>query len=324
MRMDDISPVDHAQVQADVIGWFSENKVKFNFGVIVGSDPTDKWSPYWPRTCAQNPGDLYCDDIAVRRVQKAYDDGDILGTSQHAVLEMGNHAWDHNNWARQLEVQEEDFQKSQNALKQLFPKATVRYFAAPENIANAETMGKMKAQGLDILSAAATRGCGGGDDPAAAWYLTSPCQYGGKATCKPAGDIWATTDGFAKVDGVWPAPAGSANSDWAGGGQGGITVDEALGVGDCGCLTSGKKDSLKVWCSVVASAKNNAAKSNGLHWTVHMMHPETVFPNGQSYTHWLDEFHQKAMALDEYEVHFINFQDLVKLSAPGSEELQLV
>merc|ERR1712046_169822 len=90
--------------------------------------------------------------------------------------------------------------------------------------------------------------------------------------------------------------------------------DETIGVNDCAC----NSEAGKVWFSVVSSAKNNAAKSNGLHWAVLMMHPNTRFP-GQSYREWLDEFYEKLQALEDYSVHFINFQDLARLQAPGSE-----
>merc|ERR1712031_121691 len=107
----------------------------------------------------------------------------------------------------------------------------------------------------------------------------------------------------------------------AGGGQQGITVDETIGVNDCGCNTDTTGANTKVSCSLVSSAKNNAAKSHGLHWTVLMMHPSTNFTavSGQSYTEWLDEFYEKLQALEDYSVHFINFQDLARLQAPGSE-----
>merc|ERR1712070_800615 len=124
------------------------------------------------------------------------------------------------------------------------------------------------------------------------FYLTPPCdvedntgpQPSFNATCMPEGDVWATIEGFARVQGIVSAPAACANSNWAGGGQQGISVDETIGVDDCGC---NNVDNQKIWCSLVSSAKNNARKSNGLHWSVLMMHPQTVFPDGQTYTQWL-------------------------------------
>jgi len=323
MRMDDVNPVDKDDVLADVITWFVEHKVKFNFGIIVGSNPADPWSPYWPTTCAQNPEDMYCDSKTVQAVQKAYDNDDIVGTSPDAVLEMGSHAWDHDNWARQMDAatQDADFKNATTTLSALYPKASIKYFAAPENVADKNTIDNMKKHGMSILSAAATRSCGSGTDPMEAFYLTSPCQdMGGQATCEPENDVWATTDGFAQVDGIFSAPAGSANSHWTGGGQEGVSVKRALGKDDCGCHSSGSGSRLRVWCSVVGSARNNAAKSNGLHWTVHMMHPQTQFPDHKKYSGWLTEFHREAMALEDWDVRFINFQDLARISAPGTFE----
>jgi len=323
MRMDDVNPVDHDNVLADVIDWFLDHKVKYNFGVIVGKDPTDEWSPYWPTTCADKSSDMYCDSKTVQAVQKAYDNGDIVGTGQDAVLEMGSHSWSHEAWPSHLgaDEQDDDFNKSMSTLTALYPKASIKYFAPPQNAANANTIATMKKHGLSILSAAATRKCGADNDPAAAFYLTSPCQDSSspyEATCGPENDIWATTDGFSQVEGITSAPAGSANSYWTGGGQEGISVDETLGENDCGCLQKGSGGGLRVWCSIIGSARNNAAKSHGLHWTVNMMHPQTVFPDHDQYTDWLDDFYSKAMALKDWDVRFINYQDLARIPAPGA------
>lgn len=325
--MDDISPVDHADVQTDIMNWMVDNKVKFNFGVIVGGDPTDPWSPYWPTTCQEDPTAMYCDDPVVQRVKKAYDDGDILGTGPDAVLEMGNHAYNHAGWGLQWtgfipkagwdDFQDADLQNSTSILNQLYPKASIKSFHAPENCASAENLASMKKYGLEVLTAAGTMS----NCEANSYWLTAPCdvQMGAGddsivAQCEPANDTWATADGFARVNGIVSAPAGSANSLWSGGAQGGITVDETIGVGDCGCHAEGSK----VWCSVIGSAKNNAYKSNGLHWSVVMMHPQTVF-EGQTYRQWLDEFLQKMNALEDYVPYFINFQDLARLPAPPME-----
>merc|ERR1712232_539922 len=99
-----------------------------------------------------------------------------------------------------------------------------------------------------------------------------------------------------------------------GGAQAGVSVDQTIGVGDCGCVVEGTS----VRCSIIGSAKNNAYASNGLHWTVLMMHPQTGF-GAQSYTDWLDEFLQKMNALTDYSPHFINFQDLARITAPDAE-----
>lgn len=329
--MDDISPVDHSDVQADIMSWMVEKKVKFNFGVIVGGDPTDVWSPYWPTTCQEDPTAMYCDDVVVKRVQEAYENGDIVGTGPDAVLELGNHAYNHAGWGLQWagfvpkpgwnEWQDSDLQNSTSILGQLYPNALIKSFHAPENCASSANLESMKKYGLEILTSAGTvSGCEGNS-----YWLTAPCdvqvnesEQSIEPQCMPAGNVWATTEGFSRVNGIVSAPAGSANSLWSGGAQAGVSVDETIGVGDCGCHAEGTR----VSCSIISSAKNNAFRSNGLHWSVLMMHPQTQFgePAGsQTYVQWLDEFHEKMGALDDYTVHYINFQDLARLPAPGQE-----
>lgn len=46
------------------------------------------------------------------------------------------------------------------------------------------------------------------------------------------------------------------------------------------------------------------------------MHPQTKFPGNVSYSEWLDDFFSKAMGLKDWEVRFINFQDLPSTPAP--------
>jgi hypothetical protein len=324
--MDDISPVDHADAQTAVINWMVANKVKFNFGIIVGGDPSDEWSPYWPTTCQEDPTAMYCDDPVVTNVTKAYNNGDILGTGPDAVLELGNHAFNHAGWGQQWAGfvpnagwdawQDADFNTSMSLLTGLYPNALIKSFHAPENCASAQNLESMKKYGLEVLSAAGTMShC-----EAESYWLTAPCDVQVNSSsssiesqCTPENDVWATVDGFARVNGVVSAPAGSANSLWSGGAQAGVSVDKTIGVGDCGCHAEGSE----VWCSIIGSAKNNAYKSNGLHWTVLMMHPQTEFTAfGQNYVQWLDEFHEKMTALTDYTVHFINFQDLARLPAP--------
>lgn len=331
MRMDDVNPIDHADAQTEVMDWFGENNLKYNFGIIVGAAPNDPYPVYWPTTCSDSPTDTYCDSSIVQAVNTAYSNGKVVGTGEGAIFEIGSHGFDHEGWGEEwagfvpksdwASWQEKDLEKSTSALKTLYPDASIKYFAAPTNMASADTLVSMKKHGLEILSAAATVACGtwAGATP---YYLTPPCavQDGGaiEPTCEPEGDVWATSSGFARVQDIVSAPAGSANTNWAGGGQQGITADETIGLDDCGCVTDTSSGSTQVRCSVVSSAKNNAAKSNGLHWTVLMMHPSTVFPGGQSYSAWLDEFHEKLQALEDYDVQFINFQDLAQLHAPSA------
>jgi hypothetical protein len=259
------------------------------------------------------------------RVRQAYDNGEILGTGPDAVLELGNHAYHHAGWGGQWTGfvpnagwnawQDADFNSSQTILTNLYPNALIKSFHAPENCASAQNLASMKKYGLEVLSAAGTMShC-----EAESYWLTAPCDVqlsngSIESQCTPENDVWATVDGFARVNDIVSAPAGSANSLWSGGAQAGVSVDKTIGVGDCGCHAEGSE----VWCSVIGSAKNNAYKSNGLHWTVLMMHPQTQFGE-QSYTQWLDEFYQKTSALTDYTVHFINFQDLARLPAPAAE-----
>ena len=159
--------------------------------------------------------------------------------------------------------QDKDFRSASLALSQYYPKATIRSFIAPGNLADHSTLQVMKNYGLDILSTAVTYAdCNIGD-----WYLLGPCvtisadkskRWGHKVThqCLPKSNIWATNKSFAKVDDVTIAPAGSSNAVymWGGAGNAGITVNSTLGVGGCGCRGS--------VCSIVASAVRNAASSN--------------------------------------------------------------
>jgi len=329
LRMDDFSPVDVADVQAAVLNWMIAHQVKFNFGIIAGNDPTDPWSTYWPANC---PGDDYCDDPSVMAVQAAYDNGHVLGTSQSAVLEIGNHAFNHEGWSSQWagyqpkdtwhQFQIDDFKQSQALLTTKYPNAKIRYFAAPTNMADAQTMEVMKANGLDILTAQGTIPCDNSTmypHTAPFWgYLYTPCMVESKdqafqGQCVPENDVWASSAGFANINGVFSAPANSANSHWPQDVEG-ISADDTLGVDACGCTSDG----LRLTCGLVSAAKKNAERSNGLHWTVMMMHPQTKFP-GQTYTQWLDEFYAKAMSLEHYEVNFINFADLVQLKAQATE-----
>ena len=49
-----------------------------------------------------------------------------------------------------------------------------------------------------------------------------------------------------------------------------------------------------------------------------MMHPQTVFRCHSSYVEWLDDFRAECGELEDYEVRFIHFQDLVALSATAA------
>ena len=82
------------------------------------------------------------------------------------------------------------------------------------------------------------------------------------------------------------------------------------GASACGC------DMQRGVCPIVPSAEANAKKSGGLHWTVLMMHPQTSFPGNVTYVQWLDGLVAQAAQLEQWDVRFVNFQDLVALKAP--------
>lgn len=345
MRMDDINPVDHPQNQTDIMQWFLDHNLKYNMGIILGSTPGDPFPSDWPTTCAESPTDLYCDSSIVRLMNQAYNDGKIVGTSDDAIFEIGSHSWDHESWgghwtgyvpaADWAEWQAADMNRSVSTLRALYPDATIRYFAAPTNMASSDTLAAMKQNGLDIITTAWTVGCGDPDGPAAGnvWDLTPPCGVQDanssstviRSECKPQGNVWFTTEGAVRVQDVVSAPAGTANTNWAGGGQQGITVEETIGLDYCGCKTETHGADMTVLCSLVSSAVNNAAVSNGLHWSVLMMHPPSVFPGGQSYPDWLTDFYEALRALEDYNVQFITFSELADMKAPGaSETVELV
>jgi len=204
---------------------------------------------------------------------------------------------------------QKDVKKGSNIIRTAFPNAKIRTFTPPQNLANEDTMTAISEQGFDILSTQGTSSCQG-------YYLLGPCDAGdGNPVCMPKNDIYATTSGFRKVDGydIFSTPDGCASADYST--QQGISAKTTLGEGKCGCTIGST-----VTCSVIANAKNNALKSNGLHWAVNMLHPQNEFPGGLSYKQWLDEFYDLAMSSPEYEIKFIHFQDLVKLRAPGSAD----
>jgi hypothetical protein len=321
LRMDDIQYGWHSDVQASVVEWALTKNVKLNLGIISGPDPN---GVCWPTTCAASPSAPHCDDPVVSSVYKAYAAGQVLGrTGQpgwNGTLELFNHAWDHQGWVSLSDAdQAADIAKSVGALRSAFPAAGIETFVPPQNIADASTLAAVAGNDMSILSSMGTLACPATPpNPGVAprWnYQYAPCM--GQSTawsdpaewyCIPSNDTYADIDGFKKMpDGkVYSVPTGSANTpmNFV---TTGLGPEDALGAGDCGCHGS--------TCAVVPSAVNNAAKSNGLHWTVMMMHPQTAFPD-QSYVEWLDAFVAAAAALDDFDVHFVHFQELVAMKAP--------
>merc|ERR1712070_158068 len=110
------------------------------------------------------------------------------------------------------DFQEHDLNLSISALKSTYPDASIKYFAAPTNVASADTLASLKSHGMEILSAASTKSCGTGTTP---YTLTPPCGVETSAepltitpTCEPEGGVWATTEGFSRVHDIVSAPAG--------------------------------------------------------------------------------------------------------------------
>jgi len=322
LRMDDISAGYVAEQQATAINWAIDNNVKFTFGVIASSYPLDcltRWNP------------LDCNDKAVKALNDAYTNGHVLGNpvnGSNPIIEIADHAWGHEEWSNQWDSwehpsatfdawQANDMKQSKEALTQAFPKASVRTFIAPQCRATAGTLTAMQAVGLDIISAQAQLGCVG-DNPGVAPhynYMYAPCEHEDAdgnllADCVPEGDVYCTVDGgFQSLpNNVWSAPGGAANSNMANV-DNGLSVTDTLGIDKCGCDGDNA-------CPIIASAQQLADKSNGLHWTVVMMHPQTTFPGGQTYLQWLQELKSTAENLADYELKFITFQDLVELKLP--------
>lgn len=313
LRMDDISIGYVSQQQADAINWSVNNNVKFNFGIISG-DPVP-----WPTTCIDNPQDQWCDDLAVQAMTEAYNSGRVLGNvpgSEQQVIEIFDHAWSHDTWPDQFwgdnftSWMQEDMSKSTTRLRAAFPDAHIRTLVPPENLAAADVTAAMKANGLDIISTQGTLGCHSpAGSPPHYNYLYAPCEHDDSVDCVPDGDVYVTADGWQLVNDVYSTPTGAANSLFGGGGDG-ITPEAAIGEGTCGCEND--------ICSMISAAENNADKSNGLRWTVLMMHPQTEFSGvgSASYADWLDAFLVKCRESTTYDIRFLNFQDLVQLRSP--------
>lgn len=313
LRMDDISIGYVSEQQQQAIHWAQKNNVKFNFGIIAGVPVP------WPTTCADSPTDQYCDDLAVKAMYDAYAKGHIVGTTGgNANIEIFDHSWDHDTWPDKFNSlseaefkiwMEEDMKKSTTQLRQAFPKASISAFVAPENLANKDVLTAMQAHDLNTISTQGTLGCHLAEgSPPHYNYFYGPCEHDGQLDCVPEGDVYVTSEGWQPVEGIFSTPIGCASSTFITEMQG-ITPTEAWGEGTCGCV-----DNI---CSVVSSAEQYADKSNGLRWAVLMMHPQTQFKDGKATDAWLNEFKQIAEASPNYEVEFVTFQDLVKLTSPA-------
>lgn len=319
--MDDISLGYLEDVQGEILDWFAANKVKFNFHII-----TKTYASSWPTNCKTNPLGQYCQSPVVKAVQRVVDEGLVLGTGEDAFLQLGCHAHDHEEWPAWIYgqstgtmEQESDLEMSMNILNAAYPTARIRSFAAPGNMANAATVQACLDKGLDIVSTQASLTCDSwqqhGEAPG--WnYNPGPCgnSFHGSPPyhwdCIPDNDTYYTADGFQKANGVYSLPSSSANSNMETV-EYGISVEDAIGVDACGCNITTEV------CPMVAAAKEMAAKSNGLHWTVMIMHPQTNYTpfHNMNYTQWLDEFMRQTSQLEEYDVQIVTLEDLTALHA---------
>jgi hypothetical protein len=344
LRLDDIQVGYLAKQQASIVDWALQRDIKLNLGVITGSASTDSKYVTWPTDC---PGSKLCDDPIVTAILSAYEAGRVLndddedddgdadddgdddddGDESGALIELFDHAYFHNRWGSDwpltAEQQLDDMVKSTTALRTAYPNARIRTFVPPRNLADTATLDAMRATGLNIISSEGTLGCHPWNGPPPRYnYMFAPCQTLDAAGpfCIPPNDTYATRAGFQPLlpgDAFLPellgplysTPTGAANSKFNDVASG-LSVNDTLGVGACGCVGE--------ICPIISAAKNNAVKSNGLLWTVLMMHPQTKFRCSASYVEWLDEFLFEARALEEYNVHFINFQDLVELRSPST------
>jgi hypothetical protein len=326
LRMDDISVGEDEQIQANIINWFSENKIPFNFHIITYSEDGP-----WPSKCKEDPSSSqFCSSPIVQKLQEVYDAGQIVGTSDDAWLDLGCHSHQHDYWPRYIAGentgagwQHNDLAIAMGILNEAYPDASIRSFAAPANAANNATVQAALAQGLDIVTTQATVICDASSEPGTApgWnYGVGPCGNTDNVTythdhwdCIPPNDRYYTTEGAQKANGVYSLPCSSANSNFKTV-EIGLSVEETIGVGTCGCVNE--------VCTMIANAKEMAAKSNGLHWTTLIMHPQTTFdstgPNQQPQTwpEWLDQFLIQVRALEEYNVIFKTMHQMTELRAP--------
>lgn len=336
-RLDSVAPrreVD-PRSRSEVIDWFVNNKEKLNVGVMTGGLPA------WPTNCATTKKKKGpCFDETVKTLHDAYANKYVLGTGGERLIEICNNGHDTPSWLGQWDAftpkesfhdwLEEDLSKSQQVLKEVFPQASIMTLAVPQNMADEGALAKSKAHGLEIVSTQAMMTCENPNwEPGAPLYDYSmpPCQVkkSGITTtqCLPEEDVWVTEDGFQKVNGILSVPVSSANAHIPKAREGVSTVD-ALGENKCECSASGDQ----LTCSIIAAAKNNARKSNQLHWTVMLLDPETDFGSccsHNNYTKWLDDFYAEANALKDFNVKFVNFQDVPNLRPPpASIEEQVV
>lgn len=324
LRMDDVSLGWFSETQAGVVNWALKNDVKLVEGLVVGTYPYSPGCAAWPTTCLADASAAYCDDLVVAALNSAYREGRVrTAENPNATIEIADHSFYHGTWREHFEATDgsfktwvhEDMQMSTAQIRAAFPGVSLRTFIAPENLADADALAAMEANGLDIVSVQGTLGCkqAAGQPPFYNYYY-APCQHDGAADCIPPNDVYITDSGFQKLSSanVFSMPIGSANSD-IGLVDYGISAEATFGEGTCGC---GTVESRTV-CSIVSSAEGNAVKSNGVRWTALMMHPQTTY-NGQSYVEWLDGFLALARASPTYEVHFVHFQDLADLIAAAA------
>lgn len=307
-----------------------EQQRKLNLGVMTGGSVDD-----WPTNCEttkKQKGPCFDDTVVLLR--EAYAQGLVIGTGGERLLEICNNGYDTPSWLDQWDTfspketfqdwLEEDLTKSMSILKNAFPQASIMTLAVPANMADGGTLEKAKAHGLDIISTQSLMNCQNDvweAGPPRYDYSVPPCDVstslGPAPQCLPEEDVWVTSNGFERVNGVLSVPVSAANALLPKTSTG-ISTTATIGLGDCECQSSQKPGdkTAQLTCSIVAAAKNNARKSNGLHWVTMLMDAQTDFSDccgHNNYSKWLDDFYAAADALDEFNVKFIHFQDVPNL-----------
>eukprot|EP01052_Picozoa_sp_SAG31_P051024 SAG31_NODE_11921_length_986_cov_0.641488_1_plen_274_part_10 len=225
--------------------------------------PASDWHPMYPKQtdfhCKQSEGK--CQACTVAAVNAAYHNGHVRGTdSPGGVLELFNHAYNHNGWPEKYvnsTWQLEDMQRSMQSLHEAYPQASIRTFVPPRNMANERTTDVMHQTGLKIMSSMGTMICGSECNQLSAAcplynYDFVPCQDedrgpqqscetadgrgwpdGPYPCCVPPDDQYVRPSGFQMLPGteqIFSTPTACANSDLADVVQG-WEVNKTLGAG---------------------------------------------------------------------------------------------
>jgi hypothetical protein len=381
------------------IDWGLTKKVKLNLGLIggvclreIGGVCTELGN--WPAPCPSSKGVAPCavpNKLAEAFEAKQIRMDDVIANAHNApLLQLFNHAYDHNQWfcydgntdhlCEKCQSTtcgylspvwaNKDLDSSHTSLGNAFPGAEISTFVPPQNLVTTSLLAYASKQySMRIISSQGTIRCNCNwavsatgpcttpqnacTTPQLSWdppttpcgpkednptpfgpynYLYAPCQahdpkgvWAVKAApgapaesefCIPPGDLY-----FKKASGfqtfgpgsMHSIPTGSANSYFREDGIG-ISPKESIGGWECGAQeVTGRDGRIDGTCSIIASATSNALRSDGIHWTVMMMHPQTKFPKGQGYASWMDDFYEASQKNEEFDFHFIHFSDLLDI-----------